>query len=98
MKLTKGIQYYFMFWTLYLPLSIVIALFFHHSLELFLAGIGIGAIGLFIFLFGRLLYLKIIKKKNLSSLKTEEIETSAELENFRTLFSEPQSSDGGSTQ
>lgn len=101
MKLTQGIQYYFMFWTLYLPVSIGIAVLFHHSLELFLAGLGIGALGLFVFLFGRLLYLKTAskKQKNFPPPKTNSSDSPIpNLESFRTLFSEQSFSDGGKLQ
>ncbi len=59
MKLTKGMAYYFMFWILYLPLSIVITLMLNFGLEEFFVSLGLGALILLVFLSVRLLAVKL---------------------------------------
>jgi len=62
MRLIKGMAYYFMFWILYLPLSIVITLMLNFGLEEFFVSLGLGAIILLAFLSIRLLIIKLSEK------------------------------------
>lgn len=59
MKLTNAMIYYFMFWTFYIPVAVVLSLLLNRTLEQFFAGTGIGALILLVFLTTRLAYLKI---------------------------------------
>lgn len=91
MKLTKGMAYYFIFWILYLPFSIVLTLILNYSIEEFFVSLGIGALLLLMFLTGRLILLKLYYKTTLGSYapNTSNSETPKDnLEGFRTIFTE----------
>ena len=62
MKLTKGMAYYFAFWILYLPLSIVLTFMLNFGLEEFFVSLGLGALILLAFLSIRLLIIKLSEK------------------------------------
>ncbi len=73
MKLTKGMAYYFMFWILYLPLSIVITLMLNFGLEEFFMSLGLGALILLAFLSIRLLIIKLSEKDSPSFPSSENV-------------------------
>jgi len=94
MKTSKLIAYYFMFWILYLPLSIAFSLLFKLNLETFFIFLGIGALLLLVFLTVKLLIVKkkahgkITPKENASSSETLMPKVEDSLEGFRELFRE----------
>src|SRR3989338_5358212 len=73
MKLTKGMAYYFAFWILYLPLSIVLTLMLNFGLEEFFVSLGLGALILLAFLSIRLLIIKLSEKDPLSFPSSENV-------------------------
>ena len=92
MKTTKLIAYYFIFWILYLPLSIAVSLLFKLNLETFLISLGIGALLLLVFLTIKFLF---VKKKVHSKINPVENASCSEtlipkddLEGFRSMFKE----------
>jgi len=94
MKTSKLIAYYFMFWILYLPLSIAFSLLFKLNLETFFIFLGIGALLLLLFLTVKFLIVKkkthgkITPKENTSSSETLMPKVEDSLEGFRELFRE----------
>ena len=91
MKFTKGMVYYFIFWILYLPFSIVLTLILNYGLEEFFVSLGLGALLLLVFLTGRLILLKLYFKTPRGSYAASNSETSIpkdNLEGFRTMFEE----------
>jgi len=62
MKLTRGMAYYFAFWILYLPLSIVLTFMQDFGLEEFFVSLGLGALILLVFLSVRLLIIKLSER------------------------------------
>lgn len=73
MKLTKGMAYYFTFWILYLPLSIILTLILNFGLEEFFVSLGLGALILLAFLSIRLLVIKLSEKGPPSFPSSEDV-------------------------
>ena len=91
MKTTKLIAYYFLFWILYLPLSIVVSLLFKLDLESFFIFLGIGALLLLTFL--TIKFLQVKKKVHskttpIGNVSSSETPIPDELEGFRIMFEE----------
>ena len=91
MKLSKSMFYYFGFWILYIPFSIVLTLLLNYNLEQFFVSFGLGALMLLVFLTVRLVFYK-VRMKGIplpSDTKVGEAPLPEEkLEGFRTMFTE----------
>ncbi|HLC86418.1 MAG TPA: hypothetical protein VJG30_03975 [Candidatus Nanoarchaeia archaeon] len=93
MKTSKLIAYYFMFWILYLPLSITVSLLFKLDLETFFIFLGIGALLLLVFLTVKFLLVKKkvhgkITPKVENAGSSETLMPKDEFEGFRKMFVE----------
>ena len=86
MKLSKSMAYYFTFWIIYLPLTIVFSLLFNLKLEMFLSYLGIGALLLLAFLSVRFLIYKLKSSKPTKQSNSETSMPKDNLEQFRQMF------------
>jgi len=85
MKLTKTTKYYFMFWIIYIPLTALFGLLFRIEIEKYVAGLGVGAVLLFIFLTIRLIIIKNSEKKEISkNIEKEIVKEENKIEEVKT--------------
>jgi len=91
MRLTKSMLFYFGFWILYLPMSIVLTLLLNYTLEQFFVSLGLGALILLVcHVIGLVVHIISSKRKVMASppSNSETPSPKDDMNGFRMMFNE----------